>query len=541
MARIPKFQQQKLASSLVGTPGIDTSTQRSAQAISQTAGSAANVFGQLAAKRQKAKDDALTNKSLIDLDLTQEQLLRDHQTENAEFRGDPRERVKGFQDKSRKLFQEAVDAIPSRNAKQQFSILGERVLGAKLGREAKEASENQGILAFNDTVDSVNQLALEAGQLGLDSSLSLEEKGNRLLTLVQMGNETVRISQPILSVENHRILKKDTPEAILRGLISTTVTNNPQELLVLLKDENVKKQFSPEELAKFNNDAIKNLKTGEQRRELDQLFSSFDGATELLDRFKKKDPTLLAQLENAEPSAFTEAFKEYIINKPVDPATKAVKQAELLDALSELHVKKKKNKRKTMGGTLEEAMSFMVKATEAAQDGDITEAQYTTHLTAVTGPFLDKVKKENTGLGLSSLVDLIPPVQSYNMVKDWFTRNGIDNKETLVSVMDDFDSILKQQGPVTRASVSKATASALRNHMIRRDPRLGLLEGTPNVVIKEDRDILQGIPGDDTPPVAGQTTAGESVTVKTGTLNDGTGRRVRVTFENGVETKRELI
>ena len=540
MARIPKFQQRKLASSLVGTPGVDTSTQQAFQAVGQAAGAAARVFGQLAAKRQKAKDDAITNKAIIDLDLAQEELLRTHQTENAEFRGDPRERIKGFQDKSRKLFREAIDAIPSRNAKQQFSILGERIVGAKLSREAKEADANQGILAFNDTVDSVNQLTLAAAQLGLDPSLALVEKRNRLLSLVQMGNETVRLSKSILSVENHRRLQDSTPEAILRGAISTLVTNNPQELLILLRDENVKKQFSPEELAKFNNDAVKNLKSAEERRELEQLFSSFDGATELLDRFKQKDPTLLAQLENAEPSAFTEAFKEYIINRPVDPVTSAVKQAELLDALSELHIKKRKNKRKTMKGTLEEAMSFMVKATEAAQDGAITEAQFTKHLSDVTGPFLDKVKKEQSG-GLSSLVNLIPPVQAFNMIKDWFVRNGIDNKEALVSVMDDFDAILNRQGKVTRASVSKATASALRNHMIRRDPRLGLLEGTPNVVIKEDRDILQGIPGDDTPPVAGQTTAGEGVVVKTGTLNDGTGRRVRVTFENGVEVKRELI
>lgn len=542
MARIAKFQQRKLASSLVGTPGVDTSGQQVFNALARTAGTATTVFGQLLTKRQRVKDDALTNKAIIDLDLAQEELLRDHQREFAEFRDDPRERVKIFQDKSRKLFREATDRIPSRNAKQNFSLLGERVLGAKLSREAKEASANQGILAFNDTVDSVNQLALEAAQLGLDVTLSLAEKRNRLLTLVQLGGSTVAIAKDILSPENHRKLQEDTPEAILRGAIATLTTNNPQELLFLLKDENVQKQFTAEEIAKFTNDAVRNLKTGEERRDLDTLFNSFTEGTELLDRFKRKDPTLLAELENAEPSAFIEAFKEYVINRPVDPVVSAARQAGLLTALTELGIKKKKNKKKTMKASLDDAMDFIVDATKAAQDGEITEGQFNKHLSGVFGPFFDKIKKERSG-GVSSVFNLDPTVFAFNIAKDWFRRNNIDDdKDGIISVMEDFDFLLTQQGEVTKASMSKAMTTAIRNLMVSRDPRLGLLQGTPNIIIKEDRDILQGVPGDaDTPPIAGQAIAGPGVVIKTGTLDDGTGRRVRVTFENGKEVNRELI
>ena len=530
MARIPKFQQKRLASSVVGTPGVDRSQEQAFGAVSQAAGSAANVFGQLAAKRQKAKDDTLVNKAIIDLDIQQEGLLREHQRENSDFAGEPEVRVQAFQDKSRKLFRKAVDGIPSRNARQRFSILGEQIVGAKLSREAKEA-------------DEINQLALEAAQLGLDIGLSLEEKRNRLLTMVQLANTTVTDSKNVLSPENHTRLKESAPEAILRGAISTLVKNNPQELLVLLNDDNVKKQFTPEELAGFKENAIKNLRIAEDRRELDQLFSAFDEGTEFLDKFKQNDPTILAQLQNSEGSPFLRAFSEYLINEPVDPIALAVREAGLLDRKADLDIKKKKkkSKKKTMKASLEDGMDFLVDATKAAQDGEITKAQYRKHLTDVLGPFYDKMKRERGG-GITSLFDIMPSTFALNIAKDWFRRNNLqDDNDGLVTVMEDFESILAKEGPVTRASMSKSIGTALRNLMVKRDPRLGLLQGTPNSVIDDNRDLQIGIPGSDTPATDADIVAGPGVVVRTGTLQDGTGRRVRITTEDGIETKRELI
>ena len=543
MARIPKFQQRRLASSVVGTPGVDQSQQRAFASVSQAAGSAANVFGQLAAKRQKAKDDAIVNKELIILDIAQETLLREHQKENVDFEGDPQDRIQAFQNKSRKLFQQSIDGIASRNARQRFSLLGEQVIGGKLSREAKEADENQGIIAFNNTVDSVNQLALEAAELGLDTRLSLEEKRARMLTLVQLANMTVRDSKNVLSPENFIRLKESAPEAILRGAISTLVKNNPQELLVLLNDDNVKKQFDPEELAKFKADGIKNLKLAAENREIDKLIFSFQQGTEFLDKWKRGDPTILAQLQNAEGDPFLLSFSEYLINEPVDPVVSSIRQSGLMDRKSELDIakKKKKSKKKTMKAALEDGMDFLVDATKAAQDGEITRGQYIKHLNDVLGPFYDKMKKERSG-GVASLFDIMPSTFALNIAQDWFRRNNLlQDKEGLVTVMEDFESILAKQGPVTRASMSKSMGIALRNLMVTRDPRLALLSGTPNVIIDENKDLQVGLPGDDTPAEDATITAGAGVVVREGTLDDGTGRRVRITTEDGVETKRELI
>lgn len=538
MARIPKFEQERLASSLVGTPGVDTSEQQTFNSISNTFGNIAEGFGQMAVKRQEAKDKALANKTNIGLDLQLEEDLRAHQTQNAEFRGDPMERIRAFEQIGRKRVADVVNGVPSRGARDIVALEADKIFASKIAREADEANKNQGILAFNDTVDSANTLALSASNLGLDTSLSLDQKAGRLMKLMQQGQKVVADSAAVLSAEQKRKLETDVPQMILRGAISTLTTNNPEELLVMLKSDEVRKQFQPEELAKFEKDAKTNLEKAQENRELDAVITSLTGATTLIDRLKQNDPTLLTQVENMEPSEFTEAFKEYFINKPVDPVSKAVSKYELLTDLEALEVKNEKDKKPTMKGSADEAMAFMVKATKMAQDGAIEQSDYTKFITAVGGPFTDKIKARKSG-GFAEAVFISPVIPAFRMVRDWFARNKIDNKNDLISVMDDFDALLVKGGKVSNESIALATKTALRNYMVKRDPRLGIIQGSPNSIIKDDRDLLQGIPGQSSTPPDGKTKAGAGVDVKTGTLADG--RRVRDTFENGKLVKRELI
>src|SRR5665213_3195704 len=66
MVAIPQIVREKLASSVVGTPGVDTSGQKAEESLATGANDVGQAIGQYAIQKQQEYDQAETNKLMLD-------------------------------------------------------------------------------------------------------------------------------------------------------------------------------------------------------------------------------------------------------------------------------------------------------------------------------------------------------------------------------------------------------------------------------------------------------------------------------------------
>lgn len=511
MPKIPEFQRRQLASSLTGANRRDRSGELLGNAVANASNKVQNTSFQIFQDRKRAKDEALANKESISLDFELEKTLRDHQTEFAEFRGEPEERVKAYEEKARQILTAKVGAVPSRAARDAVSLQAERILAGKLSKEFDTANKNMGVLAYNDVIDSANTLSLSAAEIGRDQSLNSTDKLKRVRELLGQHYQHVDgVLGKVIDPEKLKGLRTELPKSIVRGFVTTATDIEPEEVLALIGSGKLNEfGFDGEEIQTMRSNARNNLAKVRERIEFETLATEIElNGGEFWDAYKNKDPMLLAKLETAEQTPFVQKMKKLVYEATDDAQVKADVylglQAKFDKITGGSALTPRDRAKKTDKATLREIAGFMNDVIDARNEGHIKDGDVETYFKQLALPWAKKVEQAKGAVGF--LGSDSPEKAGIRAIDGWFKKAGRDvDIEDKAELIREFFSDLRAN-PTDRLPEAEALATAVIVKKLRQEnPVLATVEGTPEEILKLDGELRAGIPGDKNLKTGGKT------------------------------------
>lgn len=489
MPKIPEFERRQLASSVVGTPGEDQSGQMIFNSVAQNVNKATAAFSELHKERERVKNDTLVAKSQIDfLRNIEDETLR-HEQEYSDFRGDARERSRAYDEKIQRLFNDQINAIPSDEARIKFEREGYGIINQARIREMKQASQQQALLAHQDTLTGINELAIQASKLGGNTNVDFQTKMSQLEYYQTFAKNLIDKSSRNLTPEDKYTLETAYPESILKGYAASAVVNAPHELLQAI-DSGKFDKLKPQERESLRSDAIKSLKNLEEQGKYNDLLSNIQGHFDVLDKVAKGDPSAMIDIENLPDTPQNKTLKDLILTAPIGPVDQVETQFDLLNKMRDLEIDAET---KTSKANAEALLSFMGDVVQAARDGKITKSIMSDYMKKTATPFYDKVKNPGKNSFQSSLASAWNAIVEHVPALGGF---GKIEKKQAVGIYRDFELILSKQKDINSQTVASALNQALKLDAIRRHPTLLGIEGTVTDIRNSNGTYsATGIPG----------------------------------------------
>lgn len=495
MATIPEFERRRLASSVVGTPGVNRAGAIIGNSVADAAGQVQKTAFSIAVDRQEAKDAALANKTLIDFDLKMSQAYQKHQDDYAQFRGDKSDRVKAFQTQADELFRATAEAIPSRGARDLFDRHGYTVQRGYLDKEITASDANQAVLAYSDTVDSVNLLAQRAASVGRDTTADMNGKRAALAGLLKQGETTFAAAQGVLSAEQREKLKTAIPESISKGFLLSSMDRNPEQVAEMLNDGTFDKILSADEKTKLMSDARAAIPKVKERREIDTILAGITTHQGMWDKYVSQDPSLLNDLEQNDDE-FSKAMKNLVIKGDPDPVIQANDVMKLEAKFNSITKggKGKEINKKTQLTTLQE---FMLDVVNARERGSITSDVANSYLKKIADPMYQKIKVEHQGAKTptnvigQTMMGAQPAYALYQLgtsvINNFFGRNNrTEDVDAKSAVILDYLQKFDHNNIKTPTDAAALARGVVNNRLVTENPGMGLISGTPNKILHAD-------------------------------------------------------
>lgn len=502
MGRIPQYQADRLASSLVGTPGEDRSGQIIGDAVSQAAGRVEQSAFSFAVKRQRTADAMDAQKRDLDAVLDADMYAADADARRANYSGTPEdwaatERA-GYED----LFKKHLDKTQSPGARRLLESQFVERIAMYTRNEFKKAQDHQAFQVGKNYIDIVNNLATQAQELGRDQAITSEQRMGNLQFLLSKGENAYKTALPGLNPQTARELVTFSAEAISKATLSGLVTHNPEEVLALLASDNpaFKDVLSPEERTKFREGAITALPMVKERMAMERLMGELEGQFDLMKAITSGDPDTLRKIEE---STLPDESKELARNTffknldggPVeDDWTTTIA---LMGQVNDMFDKDKKGKPEKINGKmrLQDFKKVFEFAAKAVENRQLKPATAKALVDSLFIPYYEQVKRESTPpskfqQGLSeargAMMDMVlaaPPFGAINFFKtvygtvtDFLNRNNLP-EESKGRV---YTSLINSLGGEQSAEQAQQLArNLIQNEVNRISPGTNMLDALP--------------------------------------------------------------
>lgn len=277
MGNIPEFTRRRLASSVVGTPGIDSSGQNAANAIAQSAGNVGSTFGQLAVEQAVAKDKAVAFDKQIGYEGALEEVHAQHVKDYAAFDGDPVTRAEAFRSKAAELRDATAEAMPSDRARTDFLESSGTYMNSKFKEELKLASDNQVAIGADRLTSANNKIANSVYGLFSNPDVSYDQKIKTLAGADARRRENVRNAGPILGAKEALKFDSDSSKSLVNAAASGFLDKDPLGGLKFMKEPEVKDILGAKEHAELADKMKKramDFKDIKKEREFEQTFNT---------------------------------------------------------------------------------------------------------------------------------------------------------------------------------------------------------------------------------------------------------------------------
>lgn len=435
MARIPQFQRSQLASSLVGTPGVDTSVVQTAQAFQPVFDVVRQEAGARLLKQKQAQETTEANKLLLDFELGAETDFETHKRTHA---NDPTQKTELLREQFNDRLNTMTENIESDGVRQAVSGMAQSVIRNKSLKELKWAQGQRAVVSFNNLTQSVDLLAQQAKLAGQ------AQDTDRFGELLRGIPGTLVAGATVLSGEQQAKLNEGAPKAVASGFLYGMSDEHPETALTLIREGFFDEVLSPKELNQFRNDAEARVKKLAEILDFQVLSDGIDENTGMWDAFREGDLTV-DQIDEQEPTPFNQMMREMVLK--TNPATmeqKASTEVKLWNRYSEL-LKKKRGKVKAVG-QLEDLLRFQEEIMTAAQKGEITQQRVNTFMKDLSVP-LSKAAKQAAGEKTLFGGEFKNPFEKgIDVVNDWLKTQGQDkDAETKVrmlgSLVEEMDKV----------------------------------------------------------------------------------------------------
>lgn len=467
MPTIPKFEQQKLASSLVGTPGVDTSGQMIADAVGGVAQTGMQVFGKKAIEKKQIQDTALANKTLVDFDVALEQAYVEHQKS---YKGDPIGKTQFLKDNAQRLLQQFADPIESSEVRGAVERMGYSRIGEKVTNEVKWADQQSTQNTIDATTTANDTLANEAYIAGLNNN------GTRAVEVLQSAEQNIAAAKLVLGEKDSQKLRKN----VAQGYVSGLMEQHPEELKAALDRGDFKKIFDPEEVRKLKGDAVEQVKKARETAETNYFAAHIAEYPQQWERLKANTITY-AEIEQIDDPIIAKEMKEiWLKGQPYTPEDKRDRYMNLYGETLEL-VKGTGTGAYTKG-SLQQVIKLQAKIVAAAREGSINADDASSLLKKFAVPTQKKLQHAGDWFGLASGLSE-PYKRAYDGVRADAKRYNL-TPSTQASILVQFDQELEKLGvdKPTNADTDAAYQTAYKEIIRKVNPNLLKASDVTNAV-----------------------------------------------------------
>lgn len=385
MPIIPKFERQKLASSLVGTPGIDTSGAQIADSVAGVGQTTMQVFGKQAIEKKQIQDQALANKTLVDFDVEMEKAYIEHQKN---YKGDPIGKTDFLKEHSQELLESFASGIESAEVRGAVERAGYARIGEKVVNEAKWADQQATQNTIDATTSANDTLANEAYIAGMNNNQA------RAAEVLKSAEENIAAAKLVLGEKDSQKLRKN----VAQGYISGLMEKHPEHLKMMLDRGDFKKVLEPEEVKKLKTDAVAAVDQAQQTAETTYFAEHIAQYPQQWEKLKAGELTY-PEIEQIDDPTISKHMKEiWLKGQPYTPEDKRDKFMNLYGETMEL-IKGQGTAAYTKG-SLQDVIKLQGKILGAAREGSISADDASTLLKRFAVPTTKALKKADDWFGI---------------------------------------------------------------------------------------------------------------------------------------------
>ena len=417
---IPSIYREKIASSVVGTPGVDTSGMAIGQSIAKGADEVAAPIWEYAIKEQNMKDEAqyhtLMGQHKLNM-LQASEAIKQKYASNPDAAGPALLEVtkNSISDISKQATNPRVKlAVGLGDAPAETQILGDMY---------KWTYEQN----FKNTVDHAAQVINESGNrimpIGFDLNATIEDMKAKMLpevSLLASEVAAIKVYDPILARE----IELKGMKSFYKQLLDATLESQPEKASALANDSEVTKYFTADEVKTYKETAISAIKGFPEKEKARQIQQGMAENTNLLGdiREKKIGFSGLDALQRKDPDGMTSNanFWKYAkeislgVGGTADIAERdSIRGALINDAIAlGLHdpsvptqLTRKKENKVLLSNSVEKLYGFRDKVFSAQARGLISEGEAQTYLDEIYVPLISKTLKESDPGFFKKLVD----------------------------------------------------------------------------------------------------------------------------------------
>lgn len=469
MPTIPKFERQKLASSLVGTPGIDTSGAEIAGAVAGVGNKAMQVFGQQAIEKKQIQDQALANKTLVDFDVELEKSYAEHQKN---YKGDPVGKTQFLKDNAQRLLQQFADPIDSPEVRGAVERMGYTRIGEKVTNEVKWADQQ----ATQNTVDATTQandtLANEAYMAGLNNNFT------RAGEVFKSSEENILAAKRVLGEKDSQTLRKN----VAQGYVSGLMERHPEELKMALDRGDFKKLYTPEEIRKLKSDATAQVQKAQETAETTYFAENIYKYPQQWEKLKAGTLSY-GEIEQIDDPTIAKEMKEiWLKGQPYTPEDKRDKFMNLYGET--INLIKGEGTNAYTKGNLQDVIKLQAKILGAAREGSISADDASSLLKRFAVPTTKALNKADDWFGVFNGMSE-PYKRAYSGVQNDAKKYNLTpsaQASILVQFEQELGKIAENPDKPTSAETDQAYANAYQEIIRKVNPSLLKTKEMPNAV-----------------------------------------------------------
>lgn len=374
MGKISRFQQKRLASSVVGTPGVDTSGQQIGASASQSLGQVASTLFQVAQERQQVVNETEAANTFSQYETAHSEAVSAIKQAHA---NNPQEAITAARDSAIGLAKDFGLDMNSPASRNMF----QRLVNSRV-RKSNQDMKNWALT--QDSVNTINNYKNSFSSFSMQGSnapdlLTLENNIQDIQT------QSARLGSAVMGSKSPEFTHETIKETLTGFILNQTIAD-PDAAEDMLSDELFSKHLSGEEkvsllekvrsVGKSHREQQRidlSVRQDEQevKTEQDILFNS------AMDVHQKTSALRLAETRGEISSEFANAAEDYLESEAsVDGVTDQQKLYDLFKGnlnFSFANYSKNKGKRSSLG-FLTDLRKTRLEILKAAKDGNLRPA-----------------------------------------------------------------------------------------------------------------------------------------------------------------------
>lgn len=394
MVAIPQITRDKLASSLVGTPGVDTSGEKIGNSLAEAGAQIGQAVGQFAVERQSNLDQAESNKLMVDY---KQSIINLAEGVRRQYQNDPDKGIETFQEGVKNL----LPGVQQQASNQRVSLMigkGDPMFeGRIMAEQANWAYTQKTQNNYKDATNQTITLGQQAGQIGSDINMTVQEKWNKFTQLHDPLGNVINSMKGVQSDETVEKFSRAAQADMATGLVHGMMDTAPWDAKTVLQHPDMKAVLG-DRWEKMNGDAEKAIQGYQKKHEINELFQNTAEANTLM-RFAangKDDqgqPFNYATIDKLRQASGNKPIYDYLENHILAPKSTQEKAEDVVNFYAEANRIGMQYHRVPAETSLHDLISFNDKLTKAWADGTINESTFRSMSEKLSTPLTEGVMK----------------------------------------------------------------------------------------------------------------------------------------------------